>query len=55
MLQGKFVKFEQERGPWQTLPSYLISHNNKKGEELTPPNNVTPSFILPAIAPDLQR
>ena len=27
----------------------------KKDEQLTPPNNVTPSFILPAIAPDLQR
>ena len=35
------------------LWNYTIE--NKKYLELTPPNNVTPSLILPAIAPDLHR
>ena len=33
----------------------LVVYPNKEGKDLTPPNNVTPSFILPPIAPDLQR
>ena len=57
-LRKTLLKIEVKTRTWQTLPSYLGFVKlivMKKDEVLTPPNNVTPSFILPAIAPDLQR